>query len=108
MTRMIATALTALAMLAAGAANAEPLKIRVSWITVPTSLAPILFVKPELAPHLGKSYVLEPQRFAGSSAMTTALASGDLDIAEMAYSSFGYAVQNAHMDDLRVIADEIE
>jgi sulfonate transport system substrate-binding protein len=108
MTRMIAAALTALAMLAVGAAHAEPLKIRVSWITVPTSLAPILFVKPELAPHLGKSYTLEPQRFAGSSAMTTALASGDLDIAEMAYSSFGYAIQNAHMDDLRVIADEIE
>jgi NitT/TauT family transport system substrate-binding protein len=109
MTKIIAGALTALAVLIAGAAaNADPVKIRVAWITVPTSLAPILFVKPELAPHLGKTYTLEPQRFAGSSAMTTALAAGDLDIAELSYSSFGYALQNARMDDLRVIADEIQ
>ena len=96
--------------LALGAHNvsAEPLKIRVAWITVPTSLAPILFAKPELARHLGTSYTVEPIRFAGSSQMTTALASGDLDIAELSYSSFAFAVENGHMSDLRVIADEIE
>ena len=97
----------ALALLAQGAA-AEPLKIRVAWITVPTSLAPILFAKPELARHLGSSYTVEPVRFAGSSQMTTALASGDLDIAELSYSSLAFAVENGHMSDLRVIAGEIE
>jgi sulfonate transport system substrate-binding protein len=96
-----------LALMAEGAA-AEPLKIRVAWITVPTSLAPILFAKPELARHLGTSYTVEPVRFAGSSQMTTALASGDLDIAELSYSSFAFAVENGHMSDLRVIAGEIE
>ncbi len=106
-TRTIFGALAALALVAHGAA-AEPLKIKVAWITVPTSLAPILFAKPELARHLGTSYTVEPLRFAGSSQMTTALASGDLDIAEMSYSSFAFAVENGHMSDLRVIADEIQ
>lgn len=95
-------------LLAAPAARAEPLKLRVAWITVPTSLAPILHEKPQLARHLGTSYVVEPQRFAGSSQMTAALAAGDLDIAEFSYSSFAYAVENGHMRDLRVIADEIQ
>jgi sulfonate transport system substrate-binding protein len=107
MTRLMMAALAAL-LIALPGARAEPLKIRVAWITVPTSLAPILAVKPELAPHLGKSYAIEAMRFQGSSAMTTALASGDLDIAELAYSSFAYAIQNGDMADLRIIADEIE
>jgi sulfonate transport system substrate-binding protein len=102
-------ALAVAALLALGtAAQAEPLKVRIGWITVPTSLAPILFARPELAPHLGKSYVVDPIRFGGSSAMMTALASGDLDIGELSYSSFGYAIQNARMEDLRLIADEIQ
>ena len=104
----IAAALVAALLTLAPGARAEPLKIRVAWITVPTSLAPILFAKPELARHLGNSYTVEPQHFAGSSQMTTALASGDLDIAELSYSSFAFAVENAHMSDLRVIADEIQ
>ncbi|HXQ53960.1 MAG TPA: ABC transporter substrate-binding protein [Stellaceae bacterium] len=104
----IAAALVAALLTLAPGARAEPLKIRVAWITVPTSLAPILFAKPQLARHLGSSYTVEPQHFAGSSQMTTALASGDLDIAEMSYSSFAFAVVNAHMSDLRVIADEIQ
>jgi len=106
----IAFAVLAAALLLwqSGAAQAEPLKIRVAWITVPTSLAPILFAKPQLARHLGTSYTVEPLRFQGSSQMTTALASGDLDIAELSYSSFAYAIRNANMSDLRVIGDEIE
>jgi NitT/TauT family transport system substrate-binding protein len=95
-------------LLAAPGTRAEPLKLRVAWITVPTSLAPILLEKRELARHLGSSYTVEPQRFSGSSQMTTALASGDLDIAEFSYSSFAYAVENGHMSDLRLIADEIQ
>jgi len=107
--RGIAASLAVVGLLACGtAARAAPVKIRIGWITVPTSLAPILFAKPELAPHLGKSYMVEPMHFNGSSAMTTALASGDLDIAELSYSSFAYAIQNAHMMDLRIIADEIQ
>jgi ABC-type nitrate/sulfonate/bicarbonate transport system substrate-binding protein len=38
--------------------------------------------------------------------MITALANNELEIASLAYSSLAIAIQNAGMDDLRVIADE--
>jgi sulfonate transport system substrate-binding protein len=90
------------------AGRAEPLKIRVAWINVPSSIVPILFEKDGIARHVGQSYVVEPMRFQGSTPMIMALASGDLDIAEVSYSSLGYATQNAKMDDLRIIADEFQ
>lgn len=105
--RTILLALAALLMLGT-AGRADPLKIRIAWITVPSSIAPILFEKEGIAKHVGQSYVVEPMRFQGSTPMITALASGDLDIAEVSYSSLGYAIQNAKMDDLRIIADEFE
>ncbi len=55
---------------------------------------------------LGKSYVFEPVRFAGTPPMITALANNELEIASLAYSTLAIAIQNAGMDDLRVIADE--
>ena len=95
-------------MVAASAAQADPVKLRIGWSDVPSSLTPILDVKPDLVRHLGKSYTLEPIHFNGTAPMVTALATGDLDISEMAFGSFGIAIQNAHMDDLRVIADEMQ
>src|SRR5579862_2198289 len=94
--------------LAIDAALADPVKLRVGWSDVPSSLTPILDEKPELAPHLGKSYTLDPIHFGGTAPMITALATGDLDVSEMSFGSFGLAIQNAHMTDLRVIADEME
>jgi NitT/TauT family transport system substrate-binding protein len=40
--------------------------------------------------------------------MITALAAGEVDIALLAYSSLALAIQNAGMEDLRVIADEAQ
>jgi sulfonate transport system substrate-binding protein len=110
MTRGVAPFMVAAVMLlsAAAAASADPLTLRIGWSDVPSSLTPILDAKPELAPHLGKSYALDPIHFNGTAPMITALATGDLDIGEMAFGSFGLAIQNAHMSDIRVIADEME
>jgi ABC-type nitrate/sulfonate/bicarbonate transport system substrate-binding protein len=94
LTRIAAALVAALLLLAHGEARAEPLKIRVAWITVPTSLAPILFAKPELARHLGTSYTVAPSRFAGSSQMTTALAAGELEDGYPGYYSTKYMVLN--------------
>jgi NitT/TauT family transport system substrate-binding protein len=101
----ILIAASALALIAAGA-NADPVKIRAGWSNTPTAMAPIIFAKPEIAQHLGKTYTMEPVHFAGSAPQITALASGDLDIATLAPSSFALAIENAHMDDIRVIGDE--
>ena len=38
--------------------------------------------------------------------MVTALANGELEVANLAYSTLAIAIENAGMDDLRVIADE--
>ncbi len=102
-------AVAALLLLSAGVARAaDPVKLRIGWSDVPSSITPILDQKPELAPHLGKTYTLEPLHFGGTAPMITALATGDLDVGEMAFGSFGLAIQNAHMTDLKVIADEME
>jgi len=51
---------------------------------------------------------METVRYAGTPPMVTALATGDLEIANLAYSTLGIAIENAGMDDIRVIADEFQ
>jgi NitT/TauT family transport system substrate-binding protein len=87
-------------------ARAEPLKLRVGWIVVPAEITPIFPADPKVAVHEGKSYIIDSMRFQGSSLYIEALAAGDLDIAPFGYSSFGLAVENAGLQDLKVIADE--
>ena len=99
------------ALLGGGAgarAQAAPLKIRVGWVVVPASTAPLVLEKKDILKHYGVSYTAEATRFAGTPPVITALAAGELDIGPLAFSSFGLAIQNAHMDDLRVICDEIQ
>jgi NitT/TauT family transport system substrate-binding protein len=99
--------LSVIALHGTGAANsAEPVKIRISWVAPVSNWPSILLEKKDLAKHLGKSYVLESTRYAGTPLMITALANGELDIGNLAYSSLAIAIQNGGMDDLRVIADE--
>ncbi|HXZ02266.1 MAG TPA: ABC transporter substrate-binding protein [Stellaceae bacterium] len=87
------------------AAAAAPLELRVGWAVVPGQLTSIIFAKPELLTHYGESYTVQLVHFRGSAPQITALAAGELDIAALAFSSFGLAIQNAHMDDLRAIGD---
>ena len=88
------------------ASAAEPPKIRVGWVVTPYEFVPILFEPPGVARHLGQSYAFEPVHFGSSSPMITALASGDLDVTPLTFFTVAAAIQNAHMDDLRIIADE--
>jgi sulfonate transport system substrate-binding protein len=106
----LALAALAVSMLGAGsAAHAQqPVKIRISWVAPVSNWASIWMEKKDLAKHLGKSYTLETIRFAGTPPMITALANNELDIANLAYSTFPIAIQNAGLDDLRVIADEFQ
>src|SRR5208282_1834696 len=79
-------------------AQAAPVKIRVGWVVVPASLAPLVLEKKDILKHFGQSYVAEAIHFAGTPPVITALAAGELDIGPLAFSSFGLAIQNAHMD----------
>ncbi|MBN9083617.1 MAG: hypothetical protein BGP04_15410 [Rhizobiales bacterium 62-17] len=99
-------ALAALPFAAVPAQAQAPVKIRVAWVVPIANLPSLLMVKPELMRNNGKSYVFEPVRFQGTPPMITALATGELDIADFAYSSLALAIQNAGMNDLKIIADE--
>jgi NitT/TauT family transport system substrate-binding protein len=87
---------------------AEPLNIRIAWVIPVANWASIIYEKKDLMTHYGKTYTVEPMHFAGTPPMITALASGQLDIADLAYSSFALAIENAGMKDLRFIADEAQ
>jgi sulfonate transport system substrate-binding protein len=105
--RTLLLALFAMALLGITAASAQqPVKIRVSWVAPVSNWASILLEKKDLARHLGKSYTMEPVRYAGTPPMITALANGELEVANLAYSTLAIAIKNAGLDDLRVIAHE--
>ena len=84
---------------------AGPVTIRAGWVVLPADLLPMLPGVPQLTKHMGKSYTIEPQHFAGTTPMITALASGAIDTGSLAFSSLPLAIENAKLQDLRVIAD---
>jgi NitT/TauT family transport system substrate-binding protein len=100
--------LLATLLLMTGTAIAEPVKIRAAYVVPVANWPSILFEKPGLAKHQGKSYTFEAVHFQGTPQMITALANNELEIADFAFASLAIAVQNAGMDDLRVIADEFQ
>ena len=105
----LAATLWGAALLGANAARAaDPIKIRLSYVVPIANWASMLVEKKDLAKNLGKSYQLEITRFAGTPPMITALAAGELEIADLTYPTLPIAIQNAGMDDLRVIADEFQ
>src|SRR5262245_38267211 len=88
LSRLMFASIAAAALFAASAAqSAEPVKIRTSWVAPVTNLASIMLEKKDLARHLGKSYTLEPVRFAGTPPMVTAIANGELEVSNLAYST---------------------
>ena len=108
MNRCVSYVFTLLALLASSAAFSEPVLIRNAYVVPVSNWAPMLEAKKDLAKHWGKSYVMEAVRYQGTPAMITALANDQLEIANLAYSTLGLAIQNAGMQDLRIIADEFQ
>jgi sulfonate transport system substrate-binding protein len=92
-------------LLAFAPAAAEPVKLKVGWVVAGADAPFQLFGPKGVAKHEGVTYTLEGVHFNGTPTMITALATGDIDLAPLAYSSFPLAVENAKMDDLRVISD---
>ncbi len=90
------------------AAFAEPLKIRVGWVLLTSSPVPLLLEKKDILHHYGKTYVVEPQHVRSTTATMTALGSGRMDIGTLAFSTIGFAIENAHLDDIRIITGVLE
>ncbi len=91
----------------AGAACADPLTIREGWVA-PGNWGSIWLQKKDVTKHFGQSYVMQPIHFVGTPPMITALATNEIEVANLAYSTLGIAIGNAGLDDLRVISDEFQ
>ena len=98
----------AAAFLLAGASVlcAEPVKIRASWVVAPSDWAPLFPEKSDLMKNNGKSYAYEAVRFQGTPAVITALANNEIELGNLAFSSLAIAIQNAGLDDLRIVSDQ--
>ena len=94
--------------LAGAAAAQQPVKIRAAYVVPVANWASLVFEKQGLARHNGKSYSFESVHFQGTPQMITALANNELEVADLAFASLAIAIQNAGMNDLRVIADEFQ
>jgi NitT/TauT family transport system substrate-binding protein len=98
-----------LAILGGPAARAQqPVTIRAGWIVPVSNIGSILFAKPGIAQNNGKTYKLQLVHFQGSTPQINALATGDLDMGLLGFTSLPLAIQNAHLSDLRVIIDEAQ
>ena len=96
-------------LLAAGfvPAHADPVKIRGAFVAL-GNWAGIWLPKKDLAAHYGSSYVFESVHFVGTPPMVTAIANDEVEIGDLAYSTLPIAIDNAGLNDIRVIADDIE
>jgi NitT/TauT family transport system substrate-binding protein len=74
----------------------------------PSDWAPLLPEKLELMKHNGKSYAFEPMRFQGTPAVITAMANNELELGNLAFSSLALAIQNAGLEDLRIVGDQFK
>ena len=88
--------------------RADPVKIRMGWVLTPPELPPVFFAKPGIARHLGTSYTYEPIHFNSSAPIVTALAAGDIDLSPLTVFTLAAAIQNAKIEDLRILADEFQ
>ena len=91
----------------ASAASAAPFQIREAWVA-PGNWSSIWSAKKDLARHFGQSYELDPVHYVGTPPMITALANNQIEIANLAYSTLGIAIENAGLTDMRVVADEFQ
>src|ERR1700691_4178720 len=91
-----------------GAAQADPLQIRGAWVAPLANWSSVWLQKKDLAVHFGQSYVFTPTRYAGTPPMITAIANNELEIGNLAFSTLPIAIENAGMDDIRVITDDFQ
>ena len=82
--------------------------MRLGWVVAPGSVAALLMMKPDLSTHRGVTYNFEPMHFASTAVELAPLAGGDVEIVDVSYAALGAAIENAHLDDLRIIADEVQ
>jgi NitT/TauT family transport system substrate-binding protein len=103
----LACALAALLLSCIGA-QAEPAKIRIGFAVVPANLFPLLDAVPGASRHRGQSYTIELTRFAGTPQQMAGFAADEIDMGSFSFSTIAIAVENAGVEDARIIADILQ
>ena len=99
----------AMTLMAAGTAPAgEPYHLRIGWVVVPSDLAPLMFLKPGLAPACRQDLHPRADPFRRHLDDHDGARLGPARLAALAYSTFALGVENAGMKDLRVIANSFQ
>lgn len=101
-TAAVAGCMTLIAM--SSAPKAEPVKIRLAYGIIPGVISPLLFQKPEILKHYGKSYTVEPTYIRATSIALQGMASGDVDVSYLSFTALASAIMNGGID-LKVISD---
>jgi ABC-type nitrate/sulfonate/bicarbonate transport system substrate-binding protein len=98
------------ALLIAGAAQAEPLKIRADYVASPEKSVAILPATAAAAPgilrHYGKSYTLETTQMAGGGTILTALAANQTDLSGFTPQMLVLAKVQVNLD-VKVIGQQL-
>lgn len=84
--------------------EAAPVEIRMAYGGVPGVISPLLFQKPEILKHYGKSYIVKSTYIAATSTALQGLASGDFDVTYLSFTALASAITNGGLD-LKVISD---
>ncbi len=101
---LIGLSVAAATAFTAGAATAEPVKIRIQWSVAPAHITPLIPEAPkEIYKNWGKSYVVEAVRMRGSGPALQALAAGELEFGGMSIQALAHGVKRAKLD-LTVVA----
>lgn len=84
--------------------KAQPVEIRMAYGGVPGVISPLLFLKPEILKHYGKSYTVKSTYIAATSVALQGMASGDFDLSYMSFTALASAIMNGGID-IKVISD---
>ena len=82
--------------------------IRLGLVVAPGSTAALLMMKPDASVHRNVTYKFKPMHFVSTAVELAPFASNQVDIIDMSYAAIGAAIENAHLTDLRIVADEIQ
>jgi NitT/TauT family transport system substrate-binding protein len=103
--KVLSAVLACLGLLAVTAPlRANPVEIRMAYGGVPGVISPLLFQKPEILKHYGKSYTVTSTYIAATSTAMQGLASGDFDLSYLSFTALASAISNGGLD-LKVISD---
>jgi ABC-type nitrate/sulfonate/bicarbonate transport system substrate-binding protein len=105
LTTIMAAAIGGFSLFAATAPlKAAPVEIHLAYGGIPGVISPLLFLKPEILKHYGKTYTVKSTFIRATSIAMQGLASGDFDLSYISFTALANAIKNGGLD-IKVIAD---